>query len=247
MRSGERIVVYSMLAAAVGLGVGANLSRKAEASRPTLAPESARVATVDALALIDLMLQSERYLPPREAKVKELNDQLVPIGREVTDLESKLIMGKKDDPNRDTLVSTWQGKKQQLQQLQQALSGELDKFNSKQAAEAYEIILQTVDGMAKNAGYSHVLMTRKERTFIAENQAGTVQQLLSRPLAVWPAADDLTEAAIKELKLEGVSLDQKAKREAAEGAAKPVESKPAEAKPVEARPEEKKPESVPPK
>ncbi|MBU6412642.1 MAG: hypothetical protein KGS45_04155 [Planctomycetes bacterium] len=237
---GERVVVYSLVAAALGLGTGLHFSRVAEAGRPVMAAEPARIATIDALALIDLMLQSERYLPAREAKVKELNDQLVPIGREVTDLEGKLIMGKKDDPNRDSLVSSWQGKKQQLQQLQQALSGELDAYNSKQAAEAYEIVLATTDSMAKARGYSHVLMTRKERGFTAENQAGTVQQLLSRPVAVWPAADDLTEAAIAELKLEGIVLDQKAKREAA--AAKAAEAASAPQKPEEKKPEEKKPE-----
>ncbi len=187
----------------------------AQATRQTAVAEPARIATIDALALIDLMLQSERYEPARSAKVKELNDQIVPIGREVTDLESKLIMGKKDDPQRDTMVQTWQGKKQQLQQLQQALSAELDKFNSKQAAEAYDIVLATSDALAKQGGYTHVLMTRKERGFTAENQAGTVQQLLSRPLAMWPATDDLTDLAIKELKLEGISLERKQKQDAA--------------------------------
>lgn len=244
MRMGERVVVYSLLVAALGLGAGVQFGRTAEAARNQVAPEPARVATVDALALVDLMLQSERYAPAREAKVKELNDQLLPLGREVTDLEGKLIMGKKDDPNRESLVTTWQGKKQQMQQLQQALGAELDKYNSKQAAEAYELILTTVDAMAKSGGYSHVLMTRKERTFMAENQAGTVQQLLSRPLAVWPAADDLTDAAIRELKLEGISLDQKTKRDAA---ASEAPAKPAEAKPADQPAAEKKPEAAPAK
>jgi Skp family chaperone for outer membrane proteins len=231
MRKTERVVVYSLLAAALAMAAGARLTSVAEAGRSSMAPEAARIATIDALALVDLMLQSERYAPARETKVKELNDQMIPIGREVTDLESKLIMGKKDDPNRDSLVSTWQNKKQQMQQLQQALSADLDKFNSKQAAEAYDLVLSTTDALAKSSGYTHVVMTRKERNFLAENQAGTVQQLLSRPLVVWPAADDLTDLAIKELKLEGVSLDQKAKRDAAagehEGAPQP-ESKPQE-------------------
>lgn len=237
MRKTERVVVYSLLAAALAMAAGARFTSVAEAGRHAVAPEAARVATIDALALVDLMLQSERYAPAREAKVKELNDQMIPIGREVQDLESKLIMGKKEDPNRDSLVQTWQGKKQQMQQLQQALSAELDKFNSKQASESYETVLQTADALAKAGGYTHVIMTRKERGFTAENQAGTVQQLLSRPLAVWPAADDLTDLAIKELKLEGVSLDQKAKRDAAAaetGATPQPASKPT------TQPEEKK-------
>lgn len=208
MRS-RNLIVAAGLAAAVLAGVAIR-EASGTARQSASASSTQRFATADMLMLIDLMLQSERYFPARDARAKELNAQLEPLGKEVTDLEAKLIMATDTNTNEyQTNAQLWQQKKQQLSNLQQQLSAEYEALNTMQAIEAYRLLVESADAIAAREGYTHVLTARTpvviEQRF-AGNQPALIQQLLARPIVRFPAADDITELIKKDLKLEGVKL-----------------------------------------
>lgn len=183
---------------------------------PAAAPQ--RIATVDALMLVDLVLDAEPIKSTRQAKGKEFDETFRKAQKELMDLEARLLMGAKDDPAREGLIKDWEVKKKGLNDLQASLSSEFDKFNSHKAAEAWVLVTTKLDELARQYGYTHVLTTRRERTFIADTQAGTVQQLLSRQIIVYPLADDLTDRAIAAMNLQA-QYDAKKADEAAQAAA----------------------------
>ena len=199
-----------------------------------------RMATVDALLLVDLVLDSEPIKTERQNKGKEFDETFRVAQKELMDLEARLLMGAKEDPLREGLIKDWEGKKKNLNELQASLSSDFDRFNSHKAAQAWVVVTAKVDELAAKHGFTHVITTRRERSFIADTQAGTVQQLLSRPIIVYPAADDLTDRAIEAMNLKvqyDAKLAEEARRAAeAAAAAKAAASPPSPLSPPTAAP-----------
>ncbi len=93
------------------------------------------------------------------------------------------------------------------QQARAEALAKIDSFNTDQVREAYRLTLAAVDEMAAKQGYSHVIASRTGAAAIrSDNVAGALQEILARPMAKSDPADDLTDALIKQFKLEGVKV-----------------------------------------
>ncbi len=216
-------VLLAALAFCLASSAGLCAAQPATATAAQAPATPQRIATVDALMLVDLVLDSEPIKTTRQAKGKELDETFRKSQKELMDLEARLLMGAKDDPLREGLIKDWEVKKKNLNDLQATLSSDFDKFNSHKAAEAWIMVTAKLDELAAQYGYTHVFTTRRERSFMADTQAGTVQQLLSRQIIVAPAADDLTERAITAMNLQA-QYDAKKADEAAQAAAAAAEA-----------------------
>ncbi len=213
-----RPLILATFAFCLATTAGLCNAQPATSSAAKTAATPQRIATVDALMLVDLVLDSDAIKATRQAKGKELDETFRKSQKELMDLEARLLMGAKDDPLREGLIKDWEVKKQALNDLQAKLSSDFDKFNSHKAAEAWITVTAKLDELAAQYGYTHVLTTRRERSFMADTQAGTVQQLLSRQIIIAPAADDLTDRAIAAMNLQA-QYDAKKADEAAQAAA----------------------------
>ena len=223
----HRPIMLAAVALLLSNSVALCSAQPTPASVASAAAVPQRFATVDALMLVDLVLDAEPIKTMRQTKGKEFDETFRKSQKELMDLEARLMMGAKDDPAREGLIKEWEVKKKGLNDLQASLSSEFDKFNSHKAAEAWVLVTAKLDELAKQHGYTHVITTRRERGFIADTQAGTVQQLLSRQIIVYPAADDLTDRAITAMNLQAqydAKLADEAKRLAAEAAAAAAEA-----------------------
>lgn len=246
MRTGERIFLYSGLTLALALGAasqsGVGLFPSANATNVNLAPEPAKIATIDILALIDKALMSERYYPARSAKATELNAALEPAGKELMEAEFPLQTTPRESPDWQAKYEAWVPKKQAYDRLQNKLTADFDQFNTSQAVEAYRLVAEAAEAYAKANGYTHVISTRNTRELKSTQSAGVVTEVNSRPIVFGPAAHDISDLIAKELGIDKMAPGAEADMQKNQAPAAPPteEKKPEEKKSEEPKPEEKK-------
>jgi Skp family chaperone for outer membrane proteins len=208
MKSTASFVLILGIAAGTCMGQAGGQESKAAAPAPAAlsqAPAQAsavRIASVDSLLLVDLLLESGTIKAERDARGKACQETFNAEQKKLMDIEAKLLMGQLDDPKRQEMIKDWEGKKKSLNEVQAQLTTNFDRFNSLKAAEAWNQLNKVVARMAKERGYTHVFSCRRDVEFLADTQAATVQQLLAHQLMVYPAGDDLTMAIVEELKLQ---------------------------------------------
>lgn len=207
MRKAERAFIYVGLAAALMLGLGwRGPGRPAYAGEliPVRQPSGGamRLATADMLKIVEKMVKSDRYAPAREAFNKELTTKLEAMAGDLQALRAQIQASPQNAPETQTLMQNFQARGQEFEQARNEAANRSDEFNARQIAEAYKLVVETVEAQAKKAGYTHVLATRSGPPVLkSSNIAGTVQEMLARPLVVGQAADDLTKVVMDELKL----------------------------------------------
>lgn len=193
---------------ACGLTLGATLLSVQTPSAIAQQPDSAaaaapaRIATVDVFGIIEKMIQSDRYMPAREANNKEQRDRLDAMVAELQKLQTELQSLDPSKAETQTMAKDFDTKRQEFQQAQYEAQQNVEKFNTIQLNEVYVLVVDAVDKVSQAKGYTHVLASKAAR---AENKSETVsaslQEILARPVVRAPAADDLTPLVMKELAL----------------------------------------------
>jgi Skp family chaperone for outer membrane proteins len=209
MKKAERVFVYAGLAAALVGAYGLSGKTEVPAAVATPAPTAEmRVASVDVLTIVDALMMSERYRPAREAKGQESQKQMQQMLDTIKfqELEQKIVSLAPGSPERVTLEADYQNKQRQAQQLNQQLTEGVAKQFTDQLAECYRLVVETVDKLARDRGYSHVLASRgRDQPLRFDNPTTAVQEILARPLIRGLAADDLTGAVMADLKVSPVA------------------------------------------
>lgn len=204
MRKAERAFIYVGLAAALAAGLGWR-----GPGLPAVAGEAAvqpggemKVATVDMLKIVEKMVKSDRYAPAREAFNKELTTKLESMAGDLQALRAQIQSSPQNAPETQALMQNFQSRGQEFEQARNDAATRSDEFNARQIAEAYRLVVEVVEAKARAGNYTHVLATRSgPPTLKSGNIAGTVQEMLARPVVVGPSSDDLTKAVMEELKL----------------------------------------------
>lgn len=208
MRKGERVFIYGGLTAAILLGLGwRGPDRHAMAAAPVFGmPETQdgtmKLATVDILKIVEKYVKSDRYAPAREAFNKDLTAQLEKLRGELESLRTQIQSSPQNAPETQGLIQNFQQRGQEFDMERQKAMAASDEFNARQIAEAYRLVAEIVLAHAQTGGYTHVLASRGgPATLKSTNIAGTVQEMLARPLVKGNLADDLTKGVLDELKL----------------------------------------------
>mgnify|MGYP001239187459 CR=1 FL=1 len=208
MKKIERLFIYSGVGIAVALGLGwRGIGTSASATIATAQADAVRIATADVLTLVEKLASSDRYLPAREEKVKSLRAPIDLLQKELDELRTKItaIPDFQNSAEAQPLIQQFQTKSQNMQTLQQTAQSEAEGFNTAQLQEAYRIVIETTTQIANSKGYTHVISTKlPENALTSNNVTGLLQEMLARPVVKAPAADDITEDVVKELKLENV-------------------------------------------
>ncbi|MBY0111698.1 MAG: OmpH family outer membrane protein [Phycisphaerales bacterium] len=208
MNNVERVVIFSGLAAAIALGLGwRGVGSPAIAGSATIIADGAKIGTVDVLAVVERLASSDRYTPAREQKAKSLAAPIEQINKELDTLRQEItaIPDFQNNAEAQPKIQQFQQKSQNLETLRQTAQNELESFNVAQLQEAYKIAIDTTNALAAARGYTHVFSTKpSEAKMTSTNVNGVLQEMLARPVVRTNSADDLTDAVIKELKLENV-------------------------------------------
>lgn len=134
------------------------------------------------------------------APIEQINRELDTLRQEIT-----AIPDFQNNAEAQPKIQQFQQKSQNLETLRQTAQNELESFNVAQLQEAYKIAIDTTNAIAGTRGYTHVLATKPfESKMTSTNVNGVLQEMLARPVVRTNMADDLTDAVIKELKLENV-------------------------------------------
>lgn len=208
----ERVVVFSGLAIAIGLGLSgqfagsAAVAGPAETRTPGAAPEF-KLATVDALAIIARMLESDQYKQANAAHAEKFDTDLRGMLKELEDLRTRALGAAEGSDQRRALESEFVQKNQKFEESRATAQQSVEEFNTSQVAEAYRLVVEAANALAQTGGYTHVIVTRGDQVKIASKSvAGAVQEILARPVIRGVPSDDLTETVIKQFKLENVAL-----------------------------------------
>jgi Skp family chaperone for outer membrane proteins len=197
-----------VLAGVAAGGVGLWIALEQPATAQTVAPAAQRIATLDALAVVERLVLSDRYKPARDKLSDEASAQLKVLSDTLRDYESKAQALAQDSPELKALASQYQTVSQQLSQAEQKAVADQDRFNAQQIAEAFRLVSEAATALASQRGYTHVVQTRiGDVTFRSQGVAGTIQEILARPIVTSPAADDLTSALIEQFGVANVSIE----------------------------------------
>jgi Skp family chaperone for outer membrane proteins len=200
LKSGSAAALLIVCGVALGTAVTNLVSPVAFARQPETAPAPARTATVDVFGIVEKMIQSDRYMPAREAHNKEQREKLDKLVAELQSLQEKLQGLEPGKAETQTLAQEFDTKRQAFQQAQYDAQASVDKFNTVQLLEVYRLVLDATDKVALEKGYTHVISSRPAR---AENKSETIsaalQEILARPILRAPVSDDLTPQISKEL------------------------------------------------
>jgi hypothetical protein len=212
MRTVQRALIPVALGSAVIVGVflgaaGAQESTRMEA--PVRRIGAIRIATADVLGVVERMIMSDRYRPAQVAFTNQQNDKLKPLADELVALETRGSSLPTGSPDLEALTKQFDQKRDEFQRARQEAMAKIDAFNTDQVREAYRLTLTALNDLATRQGYTHVLSSRTgAATIRSDNVTGALQEILARPVAKSDPDDDLTDALIRQFKLENVKVDE---------------------------------------
>jgi Skp family chaperone for outer membrane proteins len=224
----SRKIHRAAAAVAVVCGVGAGVlgvaSWQNSARAESRVAPAQRTATVDMYGLIERSIDSDKYKPAREAHHNELRARLDAIQKELEGTQTALRAMEQAKPEFQAEYAKFQARVQEFQQLQEESAQKAETFNTQQLLESYKLIVDSVNQLAKERGYTHVVATRDMSIEIRPtNLQGALQEILARPMVVSATEDDLTEAVATAMKLPA----PKPPEPATPGATEPAPAQPA--------------------
>jgi Skp family chaperone for outer membrane proteins len=206
MKSAERLVIYTGLALCLVMGMANSVLTPSAIATPAAGSADApKIASVDVLSIVERVIASEPYSKPREDNQKAQLERLKPLNDELTKMSEELKGMKEDAASFRPLLKVLEDKNSAFMNVRNEAANQVEAFNTQQVAEAYAKVSEAAAAMAQSRGYSHLFASKAGATKInSVNIPGAVQEMLARPLLRGVAADDLTDALVKEMNLESV-------------------------------------------
>ena len=161
-----------------------------------------RIGVVDSLMLVERMLDEPEYADARTAVEQNWTQQLSLLEAEVNDLLTRRNAAVAGSLEQQEINQQGAQAQQRYQQLRQQGAGELEVLGTEQAREAYTKIAEASKVVADRLGYDFVVASRDSaEPTNANTVAGLAQQMLARPLIVYPDGHDITADVRTELGL----------------------------------------------
>lgn len=186
------LLAAAMLAAATLAG---RFIMPADGASSLRAADSDPTIAVCALpALLNEMMESERYRPDREQFEEEVNDKLQELRDRRDELMQDLEGLEPGDPEAIEPSRQLEMLGRQYQQMQYDGQNEGDALFARQMTEAWELICSSADAVAEDLGFDYVLITAGEDEVLNQTSSAiALRQMLARPVIVAPDDVDITD------------------------------------------------------
>ena len=165
------------------------------------------IAVCDVASLSETMMDSDRYLPAREAKREELQEQyLTPLQEQATALEAQFAEAQAagDQERMQALQQQFFTLQQSGQEAQQNFQNELQSFISSQFQDAYSKIVESAAAVGEDMGFTYVAASSPPTSdFENESFADLLTEVLSRTYVHYPEGVDITADVRDDLNLDG--------------------------------------------
>jgi Skp family chaperone for outer membrane proteins len=198
----HRFLALGVLAGAASLGLALRFSGQALAQpgAPVAAAAAPRMALLDVFLVAERMMNAPDLVQSRKEAESAWGPRLAAIEDAARQIDERLKGMQGGDPQAQPLLQERQAKVQEYQGLLQQRTQSLERSNSDQLLAIYDKIRAAADRVAKDAGYTHVFVTAsRERKIETSAVQDTLQQILSRPVLLYPPGDDITQAVMDAL------------------------------------------------
>ncbi|GAB4545863.1 MAG: hypothetical protein Tsb0013_04110 [Phycisphaerales bacterium] len=198
-------IVLAAVASSVVTLLGFQLITGASATaRPVIA--EGQIAICDVATLSEDMMDSDRYLPQRDAKRDELRTQfLAPLEEQAKALEEEFTAAQQagDQDRMQQLQQQFFQLQQQGQEAQQQFQQELQSFIAQQFKDAYTKIVESAAAVGEDMGFSYVAAsTPPMDEFEDQTFADLLTEVLSRTYVHYPEGVDITADVRDDLNLD---------------------------------------------
>jgi outer membrane protein len=200
-------IVLSAVCASLTTAFALPLISGAPATAPAAAAEG-EIALCDTTAIMQELLESDRYAPALEEKRQELEDRITQLQEELTEqvaeLEERYIEAQEADDQaaKQSIGQEYQQIQQRLQQLQQEASTEINEFRSQQLKDAFTEIAESARGVGEEMGFAYVASsTPPDKEFENAAQGGLALDVISRLYLHYPEGTDITADVRDDLNL----------------------------------------------
>lgn len=172
-------------------------------ARPAAPGEAARIAVLDPVFLVRAALATEENVDRLIARQQEFVNELTPLQAEAqTAIQELQQIGSPQDPNAQQAFQRAQRAEQRFQQARQQADQAFGQFSAELAREAYETIRREVQALAAERGYEYVLSSRLSGDLLTQGGLGGLSdEILARPVMVFPEAANITEEIRRRLDL----------------------------------------------
>jgi Skp family chaperone for outer membrane proteins len=207
MRPFERLFIYTaltLIAAAGAFTHVTRLSSVAHASpRGGLEPSPARLAMCDVYEVTDKLMNAETMKTTLEAERDRIRVEVEPMEKELKEMRDKLQAMSPQDEAAQAMFRDFQKKQQDYSAVRQKLETEFESFVARKYIESYDQVRASVEAVAEDLGFTHVISSRRKDSKIDTNDVQRViEAVLARPMIKIPDGADITEDVIKDLKLQ---------------------------------------------
>lgn len=198
MRSIQKLAVAGGVALAVGLAMAMNGAPRISQDQPA----GNRIAVVDIFGLAERIMQVPEYAAARDAIAQKWTTQIESAQQEVERIRTEFQTLAQDDPKRQALSAEVQGHFAAMQEAEQRGTAEIQQLSTQQLIDAYDRALAATQAVADRDGYTHVIVSRsRDRAIDPDNINVAIQEMLARPIVVYPDGDEITARVMAELKL----------------------------------------------
>jgi Skp family chaperone for outer membrane proteins len=202
MRPAERIALFLGVILAIILALDARSGGATAMARASAADEI-RIGMVDTFYVVEQIMGKPDLKKAREDIASQWAAKADAAEREIQDLQNTLRNLQPSDPQAQPTVQRYQDLQAKYQKIAEDRQNEVEQINSSQLTDAYKQARQATIAVADRQGYTHVFSSRSfDREFKTPTLAGTLQELLARPIIKGNPADDLTSQVVAELKLD---------------------------------------------
>lgn len=198
---------HKTLAAAAVLAsvvVAGSLVWRARAQPEPMASPITRIATVDAVGLLEVMLETdETFEAEREELRQAISDNLEDVRGEIERIQQEAQQRVGNDPELQALQQQFRRATQRLSQVEQESAQRVQRMTSQQARRGYADIHAAIVAVAEERGLEHVMSTRRGGEIPSSRNTPTAvfQDILARSLVVAPESSDITELVRERLGL----------------------------------------------
>lgn len=202
MRKSERVIVYASLTILLLIGL-----------RPTLAPSIAAAADGDGSvpsiavcsvgAIIDEMMETDRFLPERLEFEQDLREQLLgdTTGR-IEELEREVEGMDRDSEEFARARDEYFRLQGEANRLQQEVRRQVEARVAQQLTEIRLEVIASARAVAEDLGFDYVISSESDETaYESESVRDLVIDFLARPVLMHPEAADISEDVREDLKL----------------------------------------------
>lgn len=215
MRPTSRILAFTGLLAAGIAAIACTLGPAAIAQdqpaapaaqpAPFPAPLSApvRIATFDVFLAIELLMKQPDLDKARTDLEASYTQRLGAIERELLTIQNDLRALTPNSPQAEALIDRGEAKQSEYQDVARERVERLERLSAQHLTQSYDRARQAAAAAGKRLGYTHIFASRSaDREINTENVAGTLQEILARPVLVGIPQDDITAEVLRELKIE---------------------------------------------